>query len=131
MPGRLTIDDHEIRRSIGASFGSPERLLKDASLDPLALPVLTIELAGNGARLVKLIGTEQSQSELRVFETTGCVETRSQLKAGLMSGNIGCDLGNFHECEQSATRGLIEPGQTCGDKDAVFADQRHDISDGR
>ena len=59
VPGRLTIDDHEISGSIGPCSGSPKGLLKDAALDALAFAILGIELAGECPGLFKLGGKEK------------------------------------------------------------------------
>ena len=97
VPGRLTIDDHELSGSIGPCSGSPKGLLKDAALDALAFAILSIELAGERPGLFKLVGKEKIQGLLRVFKTTGCVEARGQLKAGFVASDVSGDLRDFHE----------------------------------
>src|SRR5438094_981103 len=49
MPWRLTVDNHEISRSIGPCPNAAQRLFQNAALDLLALAILGIELASDRA----------------------------------------------------------------------------------
>src|SRR5919198_490377 len=109
-----------------------DRFPQDPLFDRLPVAVELVEAVGEPARLLPILGEEQSERGLRVAEPPGGIQPRSQPEAdGSRVDRSGIDAGDLHELAQPRLL-RARKGAEAGDRQAaVFVHERDDVRNRR
>src|SRR5882762_10351532 len=105
VPWRMAIDDDEI--AVAPGFRSSDSLLQNFAPNSLPLAILGIKAAGDGPRLFELFTEEQVERFQSILQPARRVQARRELKACFISGDLCCNLCDFHQRQQPGTGGLV------------------------
>src|SRR5581483_10375729 len=117
---------------LGPGLDRGGRLAEDPLLDRLALAVQLLELVGDAARLVLVLGEQELERSGRSAEAAGGVDARREPEAdGALVDGRWIDASRAHQRAQARPRRRREPAQAGERERAVLVDERDDVGDRR
>ena len=127
MPAAAGDDDHG---ALACACGAARRLLADQHLDRAALLVEPVELGGDGARFLGILGGQQAHAEVGLADPAAGIDPRAEREAEVAARrrlDQPRGLGERGEPDIAAAGHDLE---ALGDEGAVEAAQLGDVGDG-
>src|SRR6185369_17934533 len=105
------------------------RRLQHRRLDRLALAVETVEVDGNGARLVRIVGRQQARAEIGGTDAAARVDPRPEYEAEMISTAALLQLRDVGERDEPGLAPLRHDLEPLRHQRAVEPRQRYHVAD--